>query len=242
MFKNLMVIEVTPVALKDREAFCLSYLNQRVQESLANTAPKKPKVDIIELNIPCGEGDTRPLVRYLRMLAFYINALVVSSKNTKGDVHDGSGGVITVSVLFTGNITTVASDDGHGTQVIQLKSGSFKNLYAIEPSALDARASSAVSELRKLHPDLKLHVELMQILYFYFAQTLAPAIILSHERQLIHDLVEILVKSNGVHGISNIDPNLRDDIHQIIHSEEGASCGGTRLSLERRPVANTRNH
>jgi len=230
MFKNLMVIEVTPVALKDREAFCLSYLNQRVQESLANTAPKKPKVDIIELNIPCGEGDTRPLVRYLRMLAFYINALVVSSKNTKGDVHDGSGGVITVSVLFTGNITTVASDDGHGTQVIQLKSGSFKNLYAIEPS---------VSELRKLHPDLKLHAELMQILDFYFAKTLAPAIILSHDRQLIHDLVEILAKSNGVHGISNIDragykmikslydpsdtPNLRDDILQIIHSEEGAS-------------------
>ena len=62
MFKNLMVIEVAPVAGKDREAFSLSYLNQRVQESLANTAPTKRKVDIIELNIPCGKGDTRPLV------------------------------------------------------------------------------------------------------------------------------------------------------------------------------------
>ena len=74
------------------------------------------------------------------MLAFYIHALVVSvsSKKTNGDVHDGSGGVIDVLVPFTDNITTVASDDGHGTQVIQLKSGSFKNLYAIEPSALDA--------------------------------------------------------------------------------------------------------
>jgi len=228
MFKNLTVIKCAPVSGKDRNAFSLSYLTQRVKESVL---PWMGNVDI-SLNIPCGEGDTRPLVRYLRMLSFYIHSLIVNSKSNS-DINTD----ISVSVLF--DSSTDITQVSIGKQQIQLKSGSFHNLYAITPALLDDRASTTVSELQKLHPDLKNPSELSQILDFYFAKTLCPAVIISHNKQLVGDLVKILSQAEGVHGISNIDPasykmmkslydpndtpNLRDDILLIVHADEQCS-------------------
>jgi len=231
MFKNLTVIKCAPVSGKDRNAFSLSYLTQRVKESLL---PLKGNVDI-SLDIPCGEGDTRPLVRYLRMLSFYIHSLVVNSKSSS----DNNNTDVSVSVSFEAStdITNVSLDNGK--QQIQLKAGSFHNLYAITPALLDDRASTTVTELQKLHPDIKNPSELSQILDFYFAKTLCPAVIISHNKQLIEDLVKILSQAEGVHGISNIDPasykmmkslydpndtpNLRDAILSIVHADEQCS-------------------
>ena len=232
MFKNLAVIKCAPVSGKDRNAFSLSYLTQRVKESLL---PWNGNVDI-SLDIPCGEGDTRPLVRYLRMLSFHIHSLVVSSKSNS----DSNAGIsIAVSFDFSTDITQVSIDNGK--QQLQLKSGSFHNLYAITPTSIDDRASTTVTELQQLHPNLKNPSELSQILDFYFAKTLCPAVIISHNKQLIEDLVKILSKAEGVHGISNIDPasykmmkslydpndtpNLRDDILSIVHADEQCSVG-----------------
>ena len=226
MFKNLTIVNVAPVSGKDREVFSLSYLTRCVEESLAPSW--KGTIDI-SLDIPYGTGDTRPLVRYLRMLSFYICKLILTSKA----INDGNGTGIQVLVSFdaSGEITVQS-----GKQLLQLKSGSFHNLYAVNPSALDSRASATVLALQKLHSDLKNPEELSQILDFYFAKTLAPAVILSHNKQLIGDLINLLSKSDGVHGISNIDPashkmmkslydpsdtpNLRDDILNIIHADE----------------------
>lgn len=197
-----------------------------MEESLA---PWKGKANI-KLDIPAGEGDTRPLVRYLRMLSFYINALVLDSKANED-------GMIDVGVSFdkSSNFTTITVKNG---EQMQLKPGSFQNLYAIKPPTLDSRASNTVEKLQKLHPKLKNPSELSQILDFYFAKTLAPAVILSHDKQLISDLINLLSESEGVHIINNIDPsmykmmkslydpsdtpNLRDDILQILHADEGA--------------------
>jgi len=226
MFKNLTVIKCAPVSGKDRNAFSLSYLTQRVKESLL---PLKGNVDI-SLDIPCGEGDTRPLVRYLRMLSFHIHSLLVNSKsNSNADIS------VSVSFDSSTDITKVSN----GKQQIQLKSGSFHNLYAITPTSIDDRSSTTVTELQKLHPDINNPSELSQILDFYFAKTLCPAVIISHNKQLIEDLVKILSKAEGVHGISNIDPasykmmkslydpndtpNLRDDILSIVHADEQCS-------------------
>ena len=226
MFKNLTVVNVAPVSGKDRESFALSYLTRCVEESVA---PWKGMIDI-NLDIPYGTGDTRPLVRYLKMLSFYIHSLISTSKA----ITDGNASSIHVLVSYdaSNQLTSVQS----GKQLLQLKSGSFQNLYAVNPSALDSRASGTVLELQKLHPHLKNPEELLQILDFYFAQTLVPAVILSHNKQLISDLINLLSKSVGVHGISNIDPsshkmmkslydpsdtpNLRDDILNIIHADE----------------------
>lgn len=248
MFKNLTAVRVDPVSGKDRDAFSLSYLTQRVKESLL---PWKGEIDI-SLSISCGEGDTRPLVRYLRMLSFYIHALVLSSKS---NINPTS---IDVAVSFDAlsDITTVTLDKG--TQQMQLKPGSFQNLYAITPPVLDPRASETVVGLQKLHPSLKNPSELSQILDFYLAKTLAPAVILSHNKQLIGDLVRLLTKSDGVHGICNIDPsnykmmkslydpndtpNLRDDILTILHANEKSSvavelrCHSTDAQLQIREI------
>mmetsp|Transcript_14208 Transcript_14208/g.25671 ORF Transcript_14208/g.25671 Transcript_14208/m.25671 type:complete len:320 (+) Transcript_14208:2516-3475(+) len=242
MFQNIKVVKVTPVAGKDREAFALSYLVQWVEGSLV----KKKGVTIQRLDIPCGEGDIRPLVRNLRMLSFYIHALVMSSKTLKKeDVDDdGGGGVVDVSISFDAstNITTITAKHNNekcSSSSLQLKPGSFQNLYAITPpTLLDPRASHTVSELQKLHPNkLKSPMELSQILDFYFAKTLAPTVILSHDKQLIGDLIGILSKMESVRGIRDIDParykmmkslydasdtpNLRDDILHILHDDGG---------------------
>ena len=235
MFKNLTVVKVAPVSGKDRKTFALSYLTQRVKDSLA---PWKGSVNI-DLNITFGDGDTRPLVRYLRMLSFYIHALVLkSTKTTSCSSVD-----VTVACEATLNITTVTSVvDG---SAIQLKPGSFQNLYTSTPPRLDSRASKTVAQLQSLHLNLQNASELSQILEFYFTKSLAPAVILSHDKELIHDLIRLLSQLEGVHGITNVDPssykmmkslydpsdtpNLRDDILQILH-DEGSSPSSSSIT------------
>lgn len=234
MFKNLSVVKVDPVTGKEREAFSIAYLKQRVKESLASSAKGgKKQIVINQLDIPCGEGDIRPLVRYLRMLSFYIHALVTNSK-------DDDFPCVEVSVSFdaSNGVTTVSTENnGNERSSLQLKSGSFQNLYPITPPpTLDSRPANIVAELQKSNlTSLQNPSELLQILGFYFAKTLAPTVIVSHKRQLIGDLVKILSESNGVRGIHGIDPacykmmkslydahdtpNLRDDILQILHDD-----------------------
>mmetsp|Transcript_26786 Transcript_26786/g.43532 ORF Transcript_26786/g.43532 Transcript_26786/m.43532 type:complete len:309 (+) Transcript_26786:370-1296(+) len=238
MFKNLTVVNVAPVVGKDREAFSIAYLKQRVKESRVSL-PNGGKENVVvqQLNIPCGEGDIRPLVRYLRMLSFYIHALASSSKQLD---HGVSGIDISVSFDASTNITTVTAENNGDEQSLQLKPGSFQNLYPITSMSmmLDSRASHTVAELQKLHPNkLQNPLELSQIIGFYVARTvLAPTVILSHDRQLIGDLIKILSQLDGVRGICDIDPtgykmmkslydasdtpNLRDDILQILHDNK----------------------
>ena len=176
MFKNLTVVNVAPVSGKDRESFALSYLTRCVEESVA---PWKGMIDI-NLDIPYGTGDTRPLVRYLKMLSFYIHSLISTSKAITDD--NASSIHVLVSYDASSQLTSVQS----GKQLLQLKSGSFQNLYAVNPSALDSRASGTVLELQKLHPHLKNPEELLQILDFYFA-SLAPWVAArEYKRILVH--------------------------------------------------------
>lgn len=237
MFKNLSVIKVAPVAGVDRKAFALSYLKQRLQESLT---PWRGNINI-NLEVPCGDGDIRPLVRYLRLLSFYIHAMVLeqaASGSTSLEVHvkfDNATNVTTVTNMANGKSS-------------QLKPGSFQNLYPMQPLSLDFRASNTVMQLQSRHPNLQNPLELSQILEFYFSKTLAPAVILSHNENLLHDLTTILSQSDGVHGILDIDPssykmmkslydptdtpNLRDDILQILHGDGPTSSNSRFVAIE----------
>jgi len=237
MFKNLSVIKVAPVAGEDREAFALSYLKQRLHESLT---PWRGNINI-NLEVPCGNGDIRPLVRYLRLLSFYIHAMVLeqaASGSTSLDVYvkfDHATEVTTVTNMTNGKST-------------QLKPGSFQNLYPVKPLSLDFRASNTVIQLQNLHPNLQNPLELSQILEFYFSKTLAPAVILSQNEDLLHDLTTFLAQSKGVDGILDINPssykmmkslydptdtpNLRDDILQILHGDGPTSKNSRFVAIE----------
>jgi hypothetical protein len=223
MFENLQVIHMVPLR-QDRKAFAMSYLAQRVRESSSTV-----KVNI-NIDVPLGDGDARPLVRYLRMLSFYIHAMVLHS-TTKS-----ASNTVDFSVTFDSATNTTIVTASNGT-ILKLRSGSFDNIHSVTPLTPDPRSSEVVERLQTLHPDLKHSSELCQVLDFYFAKTLAPTVVLSTNKRLIQDLVNILSRSNGVHGISNINPshykimkslydasdtpNLRDDILDILHDNSG---------------------
>ena len=227
MFQNLHAVQMTSVSGQDREAFARSYLIQRIKESLAH---EKRKVNV-NLQVPLGYGDTRQLVRYLRLLSFYIHALVLRS-NPNGFV-----GKLNVSVSFDAatKVTTVATSE---RDMMQLSNGISGNIYAVTPIVLDVRSAEVAEKLQKLHPDLKSSSELCQILDFYFANTLAPAVVTSENEQLIKNLITLLSQCKGVHAIENIDPsnykimkslydssdtpNLRDDILNIANGSSEA--------------------
>lgn len=232
MFRNIKCVKVAPICGKDRQAFAFSYLAQRVREF----GNERVNANIINLGIPCGEGDLRPLVRYLRMLSFYIRSLVLRSKSKCND-----GAVRDVSVSFDepSEITTITVNNGDGEQMQQLKPGSFENLYVITTTSRDTKGSTIAMRLLELHPNLQHAAELSQILDFYFTRTLAPAVILSQNQSLIKDLIRLLSSLDGVHGIEDVDPlsykimrslydpsetpNLRNDILEIIQTDGAAS-------------------
>lgn len=200
------MVQMTSVGGQDRALFANSYLAQRVNDSLASWKGKLA----LSLNVPLGEGDTRPLVKYLRMLSFYIQALVVKSQFV---------GHIDVSVTFDDmtNTTNVITSVGEN---IQLKASPCGNIYATAPTALDSRATETVQSLHKRHPDLKSPSELCQILDFYFAKTLAPAVVLSNNKQLVEDLMKLLSHSKGVKAILDVDPSSRKIMKSLYDSSD----------------------
>jgi hypothetical protein len=71
MFHNLQPMDMTAVDGKDRRDFAYSYMRQCIQDHFS--ADVNP---VLELDIPFGEGDTRPLVCHIRKLVFYMCALL----------------------------------------------------------------------------------------------------------------------------------------------------------------------
>jgi hypothetical protein len=226
MFENLIEVNIEAVAGQDRHSFALSYLKQRVRTTVGCKRLN------INLDMDCGGGDTRPLVRYLRMLSFYICALLKEQQRSDNGNID-----VSVTQHVDANLTQITNSECGRS--MELKCGSFQNLYAARPCILDPRASDIVVELQKRHPNLKDPSELSQILGFYFARTLSPVVILSRNKELISDLTAVIARLEGVEVIRNIDPssykmmrslydpsdapNLRDDILQLQRDGGGQS-------------------
>lgn len=205
MFQNLKVIKIEAVSGHDRRAFASSYLNKRVRESIDIECSSSRSWNI-NLDIDCGEGDTRPLVRYLRMLSFYIRVLLLKKQQQQQRVHD----VCSVDISVTQGISTniIRLTNNQNGDSMHLKCGSFQNIYAVTPCTLDRRTSDVIDELQRSHPNLATDSsELSQILDFYFGRTLTPAVILSRNKELISDLTAAIARLDGVKTIRNIDPN-----------------------------------
>lgn len=211
-------MEMTAVSGDDRRDFARAYVQQCVQDRYANLAPECS----VELDIPVGEGDTRPLVRHLRLLAFYICSLVTDS------VSVGSRIVAKIAKTQTG--TYVVTSGNHS---IELKTSSLQNLLPVAPRMFDSRVGIAVEGLRESYKGDETGIlnrmdEISQIFDFFFAKTLAPAVVVSNNAELIKKLVALVGAQEDVKMISNVDPknykmmkslydpsdtpNLRDDI------------------------------
>jgi hypothetical protein len=218
MFANLKCMEIKAVSGDDRREFAHAYIQQCVQDRFADLAPECT----VELEIPVGDGDTRPLVRHLRMLAFYLCSLVADS------VTVGSCIVAKIAKLESG--TYAISSGGNS---IELKTSSLQNLLPLVPRVFDSRTGKAVAALREAYNGNGTGImdrmdEISQILDFYFAKTLAPAVVVSKDAQLVKKLVTLVGAQEDVQAIQGVDPksykmmkslydpsdtpNLRDDI------------------------------
>jgi hypothetical protein len=218
MFENLKCMVVTAVSGDDRSDFAHAYIQQCVQDRFANLAPECS----IELNISMGEGDTRLLVRHLRLLAFYLCSLVADSVSVKSR--------IVAKIAQTSSGTYIVS---WGDRSIELKTSSLQNLLPVEYRVFDSRTEIVVDGLRESFKGDESNIlnrldEISQILDFYFAKALAPVVVVSNNAELIEKLVALVGVQKDVQMIPNVDPksykmmkslydpsdtpNLRDDI------------------------------
>jgi hypothetical protein len=215
MFQNLKSVEMKAVSGNDRRAFAFAYIQHCVRDRLE-------QCDItckIDMDIPLSDGDTRPLVRHLRMLSFYLCTLVTDSMKV--------GGTIEATISQKGNHCKITLGD----QAMQLHVGAMKNLFPVIPKIFDPRTDIAVEGLRRELGGIIDYSELSVIIDFWLSNTLVPAVILSQDRKKVKSVVAALGALSDVYHIPRVDageykmmkslydpydtPNLRDDILRL---------------------------
>ena len=212
MFSNLKVVKMEAVSGKDRKDFAVAYLRQVVHDRLPLIHP----LCSIHVDLPFTDGDTRPLVRLLRMAAFYVCALIADQKADNGPL---------VSVSQAGDTCRIEV----GTELMDLQVTKSRNIVPQTRLVFDVRTTLA---LQSLHPPIRTPIdELSIIVDFWLAKTLAPAVVVSAERVKISSLAKALNHVEEVYSILNVDasnykmmkslydpndtPNLRDDILKL---------------------------
>ena len=209
MFETLDTVPMSAVVGEDRILFAHSYLRQCIMDHF-------PQLDLkfaITLDITFGHGDVRPLVRYLRMIAFYICSLV--SRTIR------YGCVIEAKVHQNGSSCVICAVG----ESIELKGGTLELLIPMTHRVRDSRVQEVLTKLADCFPSMD---ELSVVLDFWFAKTLTPAVVVSSERAKIQALIEALNSLREVSCIQDVNadthkmmkslydpknlPNLRDDI------------------------------
>lgn len=222
MFQNLVCVEMIAVSGEDRVRFANSYFLQCLQDRLPQFILGNCTLC---LDIPLGIGDTRPLVRHLRMLAFYTcSTLAITSQL----LH------IHVSIVKKSDSYKISAN---GIQSMELKIGSMGNIIPSKQRTFDPRTMLAIEKLRSrqlgaVGASVPLNLEELSIIFdFWLAKTLAPAVILSKDRSLIKSIFASTKKIVDVRCIEHVNsseykmmkslydpsdtPNLRDDILQF---------------------------
>ena len=238
LYHYLEPIELTSISGSDRCQFAKSYLVQCLVDSLETNDCTGISTGTISLDILTNDrdGDTRPLVRQLRMFAFYLEKLIRNDivQKTGGQVivkriqvsQEGENCYLTVESKIDGGITSQKRSQN-------LKSGSLSNWYPTDPFTFDSRIESISKKLNLMVEDAVATItELAVILEFWFSMTLAPAVILSRDKKVIKQLMDAIESmGDDVHCIRNINtqtykmvkslydpkniPNLRDDILKV---------------------------
>jgi hypothetical protein len=217
LFQHLSTHQITAVSGEDRAHFANSYMIQCIKDRFADL-----ELDCrINLDIPLGEGDTRSLVRHIRMIAFYICELATASTCMKRD------GKIEAQVSQKQLHCKVLV----GTESIELKIGTLENLFPLVPKSFNANTGTAIDLLRQHLGGTGDLSELSIVLDFWLSKTLAPAVIVSNHAGKIQKLVEVVGALENIHSLKDVNadeykmmkslydpthtPNLRDDILKL---------------------------
>lgn len=223
MFRHLTVAHMTAIGGKDRSAFAHAYFQQSINDRIQ---PSYGGIRLKAMDIPLGDGDTRPLVRHLRMLAYYVSAVILKDSDTNGNNQ------FDVSVSQKERSCKVLVAD---KQSLDLRVGTLDNLFPVEQQVFDSRTQQVMTNLRAKTTLPKSSVaELSTILDFWLGGALAPAVILSQQQSLVETLINVIkttLKDGGVQCMTNIEagsykmmkslydprdtPNLRDDILKV---------------------------
>lgn len=174
MFENLICINVEAVSGLDRKRFAHEYLYQQLSSFRS-----------VELKISLGEGDTRKMVRCIRMLAYFINLypdvdsdLLVTHEDSRFRIEPLPPSSSTVLELTTGNLGVLCPKSNHDKFVNQKLKGAI--------SALEASLNGSVHLL-----------ELRYILSFWLAGTLSPTVIVSSSQAQLSAIKEAIATTLG---------------------------------------------
>jgi hypothetical protein len=225
MFSQLQVIEWHAIAGDERRDYISGYIVRNVHEAMKRQCLSPASVSVSELSMQLGIGDIRPLVKYARALAFWmVQRIKELGSSAKAEVsfcirqHDGNGHV-ELSLL------------GDAEPYVTLRYGPCANLFPVDGRVVESRVEGMLARIiaRTVRSDLG---DLGFILDSYFAGVLAPAVVVSRDRDLVSILIDELSKEVDITGIPNIDPsvyklsrslydpsgteNLRDDIRRSL--------------------------
>ena len=221
MFSNLQAIEMSAVSGADRREFAKAYL-----VDILNERVELDKFSEIDVSIDVGEGDTRPLVRKLRMIGFYIINYIKNKPVTVTAPVTAPHSPVRLEIATSSPPPTTTIVINIGTDSIRLSlDEACNNLYSPETPIYNKVAASLLSPPLSERNKRKF----ARVCDYYFDKTLTPAVVVSTNRQLLRTLVDELSSSaNCVHAIRNINvskykmmrslydsretPNLRDDI------------------------------
>jgi hypothetical protein len=233
LFENISVIAMKAVEDLDRRNFALSYFNRFVREQLHKRCGQSKSLSarryLITLDLQEGWGDVRPLVRRLRMLAYYVAAhLTLSSRKT-------SGRMIVKVAQLSDDRCTIELHSEVTKATLELLTGSVSDLYVTSivspsfcrPETRQMLESKGLLFLRNTVPC----AELVMFFEFWLSGALAPAVVLSTREKPIKEILSSVSRLDEVHVLTKIDvcsyrmmkslydpvetPNLRDDIRRL---------------------------
>lgn len=229
LYQSLTLIEMSSITGSDRSQFAKSYLRQCLMDVLGQGVGSHISLQDIVLGIASSDGDTRPLVRQLRMFSYYLGRLY---KRIAVE-HQGKFSVKGIQVSQTEancTLTLETQIDGNPNSKCdeRVTMGSMNNWYPAGPFVFDSRVKPTIEKLDSMI-DEKTAAELAVILEFWLSKTLAPAVILSRDKTIIEYLMDSIASmGDDIHCIRKVDtqnykmikslydpketPNLRDDI------------------------------
>lgn len=229
LYQSLTVIEMPSITGSDRSQFARSYLRQCLVDILGQGVASHISIQNIVLGIASSDGDTRPLVRQLRIFSYYLGKLY------KRVVVEHQGKFLVKGIQVSQNETnctltleTQIDRKSNSKWDERLAMGSMNNWYPAGPFIFDSRIKPTIEKLNAM-VDEKKAAELAVILEFWVSTTLAPAVILSRDKTIIGHLMDsIACMGDDIGCIRNVDtqnykmikslydpketPNLRDDI------------------------------
>jgi hypothetical protein len=238
LYQSLQSIEMASISGNDRFDFSKQYLVQVLHNF---SGMHNYCVDIsahnVKLNIVfTEEGDTRALVKQLRIFAFYLQRSIPKKTGRPIIVEE-------IQILQEGESCSISvkSKIGDGKETTQtsfqhLKIGNLNNWFPTGTFTFDSRIESKYENLKSMIGGTTVSTELAMILEFWFSMTFAPAVILSRDKKITKQLIDV-IESIGVdvHCIRNINaqtykmvkslydpkdtPNLKDDILRIGRGE-----------------------